>query len=218
MQATYFHEKFKMCELQTTEQKFVRGMKDTARSRFKAHRRLLRMEQKLTRITALSSSLVIALTVMPYIFQGPVQIANLINFVAICVSIIILIASLLQYSNQNSIMAEQHHRSALEINELIRIFELKQNPSEEDFNNLAKNYNFLLQKYSVNHEEEDYHQVVIERRHENLWVSDAKVKKIERAKFWSEMAVDGWVTVIAMLFVLTLAWAIVGPILIRSAR
>lgn len=207
-----------MCELQTTEQKFVRGMKDTARSRFKAHRRLLRMEQKLTRITALSSSLVIALTVMPYIFQGPVQIANLINFVAICVSIIILIASLLQYSNQNSIMAEQHHRSALEINELIRIFELKQNPSEEDFNNLAKNYNFLLQKYSVNHEEEDYHQVVIERRHENLWVSDAKVKKIERAKFWSEMAVDGWVTVIAMLFVLTLAWAIVGPILIRSAR
>ncbi|CAO4173003.1 hypothetical protein EEDFHM_02203 [Methylorubrum populi] len=200
-----------MCSSKTPNEKLISSMQDTVRSRFKAHRRLIELDQRLTKITALSSSLVIVLTVMPYIFKSPDPISDIINFAAVSVSIVILVASLLQYSSANATTAEQHHRCALEINELVRAHSIKQNPTDDDFSTMEKAYGFLLQKYSINHEERDYRQVLLERRYEHPWVTDSIAKSYRWEKFRTDWSVKGWIAVLAMLFVVLFGFTVLGP-------
>lgn len=207
-----------MCQKENPRDKLLSSMKDTVRARFKAHKRLTKLDQNLTAITALSSSLVIILTVMPYIFKSPGQIADIINFIAVLVSVVILVASLLQYSNQNATTAEQHHRCALEINELIRAHNIKEQPSNDEFAQLEKSYGLLLQKYSINHDEIDYHQVLIERRHEHPWLKEDTIKSYEREAWLENWSVRGWIIVLAILLVVSFALAVIGPKLLHNTQ
>ena len=67
----------------------------------------------------------IAITVLPYFLKLSSGITDLYNLVTVALSIVILVASLLQYSNGDVVNSERHHRSALEINELHRLLLLK---------------------------------------------------------------------------------------------
>jgi hypothetical protein len=81
-------------------------------------------------------------------------------------SIIILVSALLHNASRDAVNAEQLHRSALEINELYR--RLMGQP-DTNFGELANQYNMVLQKYSVNHDEIDYLLYQLQRPEEYPW-------------------------------------------------
>lgn len=143
----------------------IRAMKETTRSRFKAHKRLQSLDRKLTWLTALASSYVVIITVAPNYLTYTDSTKSLFDFLTVALSIIILVSSLLQFASQNGVTAEQHHRCALEINEIRR--ELEFAGSAADVSQFLAHYNVALQKYSINHEDIDYDRVRLERRHEH---------------------------------------------------
>ena len=98
----------------------IKRVDETARSRFIASKRLETRDQKIGWIIAMASSYTIILTVMPYFIKLPADITDILNFYTIGLSIVILVSSLLVASRRDTVKAEQHHRSALELNELKR--------------------------------------------------------------------------------------------------
>jgi hypothetical protein len=101
----------------------------------------------------------------------PTQIADLYNLVTVGLSIVILVSSLLQYSNGDVVNAEQHHRSALEMNELRRLLKLKvETAKEKELEDFIDRYNTVLQKYSINHDDIDFLQYKLERPELYPWV------------------------------------------------
>lgn len=158
--------------IEEASDKQLRAMKDTARARFKAHKRLLGVDRRLTWLVALTSSFIIILTVATYVFKAPSCAADTINIFTISLSIIILAASLIQYASQHSVNAEIFHRSALEINELRRELELS-DPSRITYDFISEivaRYNNVLQKYSLNHTDLDHDMALLERAHEHKWM------------------------------------------------
>jgi hypothetical protein len=145
--------------------KLVDAMKETTRSRFKAHRRLQSLDRKLTWLTALASSYVVIITVSPCYLNYSATAIKQFDLLTVALSIIIIVTSLLQFASQNGVVAEQHHRCALEINEVRRDLEFA--GSHADVSPYTARYNAALQKYSVNHEDVDYNRVRLERRHEH---------------------------------------------------
>jgi len=200
-----------MEDYEIARSKLLDSMKTTVRSRFKAHRRLILSDQKLTQTIALSSCVVIIASFITYILKSPPIIADMINLLSACLSLVILIASLLQYSSQNATIAEQHHRSALEINGLLREHETNNNITDLDYEKLCKDYEFVLHKYSVNHEEIDYHNVLIERRHENQWLTDDVVKEYKKDELLENWKRNSWLGVVALIFLVIFGFATIGP-------
>src|SRR5262249_6102985 len=137
-------------------QDFLRSMKITAGARFAAHERLGSHDRELTRITAFTSTYLILLTITPYFIHLPKEVEDNINLAIPIFSIIVLVFSLLQYSTNEVVNAEQHHRSALEINELKRELQIvAEHVDEESLKEYAREYSRILQKYSVNHADID---------------------------------------------------------------
>jgi hypothetical protein len=156
----------------TALSKLAKSLKVTAGCRFNAARRLENHDVKLTRLIAFASAYIIALTVLPYFLKLPSGTTDLYNFVTVTLSIAILVSSLLQYSSANAVNAEQHHRSALEINELGRLLSLKaeNNITEAEVRDFMGRYNAILQKYSINHDEIDFWKYQIEHHDMYPWV------------------------------------------------
>jgi SMODS and SLOG-associating 2TM effector domain family 5 len=72
-------------------------------------------------------------------------------------SVLILAVSLIQYSNDDAVNSEQHHRCGLEINELRgQLQAMQESISEENLREFARRYSHILDKYSVNHDLVDY--------------------------------------------------------------
>jgi hypothetical protein len=159
-------------ETETDRNRLVRTMKSTAGSRFIAAARLERHDKQLTRLTAFTSAYVIALTVLPYFLKQTATVTDLYNFVTVVLSVVILVSSLLQYSNGDVVNAEQHHRSGLEINELRRLLLLKdpQKITPAQLEEFTEKYGAILQKYSINHEDIDYLQYQLERPEDHDWM------------------------------------------------
>ncbi len=153
--------------------KFAKSLGETAGSRFNAAKRLESHDRRLTWTTALSSAYVIIITVLPYLIKIPAEVTSNLNLYTITLSIVIIVSSLLQYSSNNLVNAEQHHRSALEINEIKR--ELLTRGEELDidqFEMLRDRYNNVLQKYSVNHDNMDYYLYQIQNREKYQFISN----------------------------------------------
>jgi hypothetical protein len=150
-------------------------MKTTAGCRFIAAKRLEIRDQALTRLTAFTSAYVIILTALPYFLKTSVHVTDIINFFTIGCAIVILISSLLQYSNNAVANAEQHHRSGLEINEIRREFEIGMDLVDEArVMATSSRYNSVLQKYSVNHDDIDYMKYQYERPESHPWLTGGK--------------------------------------------
>lgn len=138
-------------------QKLLDDMKVTAGSRFNAAKRLEANDRNLTWITAMTSAYIIALTILPYFWKLPQRAADTLNLTTVVLSVIILVSALLHNSKRDAVNAEQHHRSALEINEIRREMLVRGSAIEPDaLFRFAEKYSSVLQKYSVNHTDLDY--------------------------------------------------------------
>jgi len=149
----------------------VKALKETAGSRFIAAKRLEEHDKRLTRLTAFTSAYIIALTILPYFIKLSPQVADVSNLITVAFALVILVASLLQYSSGDMVSAEQHHRSALEINEIRRLLLAQQTLTQDVLVDFTNRYNAVLQKYSVNHDDLDYRRFQLERSNEYPWLT-----------------------------------------------
>ena len=132
-------------------------MEVTKGSRFNASKRLEGRERRMALLIALASALVIALTFMSTAYRLPPTVVSDLNVVTMVASVLILAVSLIQYSNNDAVNAEQHHRCGLEINELRGQLQSMQEPvSEDNLREFSRRYAHILDKYSVNHDLVDY--------------------------------------------------------------
>jgi hypothetical protein len=132
-------------------------MEVTKGSRFNASKRLEGRERRMALLIALASALVIALTFMSTAYRLPPAVVSDLNVVTMVASVLILAVSLIQYSNNDAVNAEQHHRCGLEINELRGQLQSMQEPvSEDNLREFSRRYAHILDKYSVNHDLVDY--------------------------------------------------------------
>lgn len=155
----------------------VKSLKETAASRFIAAKRLEEHDKRLTRLTAFTSAYIIALTILPYFVKLSPNATNVSNLITVAFALVILVASLLQYSSGDVVNAEQHHRSALEINEIRRLLLAQQPLTQQGLVDFTNRYNAVLQKYSVNHDSLDYRRMQLERSNEYPWLTT-------KAKIW----------------------------------
>jgi hypothetical protein len=164
----------------------LKAMKSTASSRFIAASRLEARDRRLTRVTALTSAYVVLLTIFPYFIKQPSVVSDLFNLITVGLSIVILVSSLLQYSSGDIVNAEQHHRSALEINEQRRLLLLLPDTApDEKLGPFAESYSRILQKYSVNHSEIDFQKFQTERPEEFSWMTVCQRRWIHTKVFFS---------------------------------
>lgn len=148
-----------------------KSMKVTAGSRFNAAHYLETHDRNLTILTAMTSVYIIAITIIPYFWKLPTKVIDNLNLVTVVLSIVILVSALLQNSRRDAVNAEQHHRSALEINELRR--ELLVNGSSmphDDMLKFAAKYSYILHKYSINHSNLDYEKFMADRPDQFPWL------------------------------------------------
>ena len=157
-----------------------RNLKQTAGSRFIAAKRLEARDRALTRMAAFASAYVIILTILPYFIEIPKRDTDLINLFTVALALIVLVASLYQYSNGDIVNAEQHHRSGLELNEIRRDLELRDaNITAPELAEFTQRYNLVLQKYSINHDNIDYLKLQLDRPEDYPWV-----KAPQRLQIW----------------------------------
>lgn len=148
------------------------NMKSTAASRFNAAKRLENRERGLTRLTSFTSAYLIGLTVLPYFIKLPPGSGDRINLLTFVLGVVILVASLLQYSARDGVNAEQHYRCGLEIGEMRRRLKIQADSiSDADLLAAADSYALILQKYSINHDQSDFDRYRIERKEEAAMLS-----------------------------------------------
>jgi hypothetical protein len=138
-------------------------MKVTKGSRFNSSKRLEARDRRMTALVAWASIFVIILTICPVFLKSPDRIITLINMATVCLSLVILCASLLQYSNGDQGRAEQLHRCALEIGGVHRRLEADQACAGQGLQTYADEYSKALERYSINHDDVDYQQYMVER-------------------------------------------------------
>ena len=175
------------------EHKFQKALHSTAGSRFNAAKRLGSRDRSLTRFTALSSAYLIALTILPYVWKLPLDVTDNFNLLTIVFSILILISSLLQYSRNDVVNAEQHHRGALEIKEILRDLSMTKTPiAPQGLAGFRRRYDLVLQKYSLNHDDVDYLQYQLQRPEDFPWLSGAPrwwiIVRLAAGRCWRPIA------------------------------
>ena len=141
--------------LEDNKKRLLSDMKRTKGARFNAAERLEQRYHQRNQKTAFASIAVIILTIIPaFIPLSPVLNAFM-SLLTVGSSIIILAFTLLQYSFSDARKAEQLDRCALEINTLRRRLNLDPNVTAISLMEYAQQYDSILAKYPVNHNEED---------------------------------------------------------------
>lgn len=189
----------------------LRNMKSTAASRYNAAKRLEERERSLIRLTGFTSAYLIGLTVLPYFIALPDGGADRINLLTLFLGVVILVASLIQYSSRDGVNAEQYYRCGLEISEMRRPLKLQFDTiSDEDLIQLSNAYSLVLQKYSINHDQVDYNRYRIERAEEAK-----KLSWLEHVTIRLKMLITQHTANIALIsitvFLGWLAFVIVAP-------
>jgi hypothetical protein len=161
--------------MQEVANKLLKSFRTTAGCRFNAAARLESHDRQLTRITAITSAYVIALTILPYFIKLPPHVTDNFNLITVALSIVILVSSLLQYSSNEVVNAEQHHRSALEINEIYRdLLITAHQTTETKLTDFSHRYDAILQKFSINHADIDFLRYQIERPEDYPWLTKCR--------------------------------------------
>ncbi len=185
----------------------LRTMKTTRGCRFNAAKRLEARERSLTRLTSFSSVYVVSMTVIPYFLIIDHDTNKILNLLTFVFGLIILVSSLLQNSNRDAVSAEQHHRCALEISEIVRDLSVESRDMNES-KTLAYNekYNRVLQKYSINHDEVDFSELKLNRPEEFSWITRSQWVLI-RAHL---IVVKQWINCVLLIITLLLAWVLLA--------
>ena len=129
----------------------------TAGSRFNAARRMQSIDRSFNYMLSAVSVAVIALTVLPFIYDLEEPNRQLVGLFTIAASIAILVLTNIKYGNRDLVVAEQLHRCALEINEVGRRIDAEPDGEKQNlFRQYSDEYSAILQKYSVNHDKIDF--------------------------------------------------------------
>lgn len=171
--------------------------------RFEADKRLKTIS-KMSNISLsiLSAYLIIASLISVYNINSTHSF-NLINYIVTALSIILLVLSQYENSQDYKLRAKDFHNCGLELSILynkLRTFKtLNENASEYENRNfttkLSEEYQVILSKYE-NHISIDYSNFMINNRGYFKEITDQDVKKIKKKNFWIKY---GWYSLIIIL-------------------
>lgn len=174
----------------------------TKGARFEADKRLT-IISKMSNISLsiLSAYLIIAGLISVYNIHSNLNF-DLINYVVTALSIILLVLSQHENSQNYNLRAKDFHNCGLELSVLynkLRAFKTLENPTEEDKNSfakkLAKEYQAILSKYE-NHIAIDYDNFKANHTEYFKELTKKQTKRIKRKNFWLRY---GWYTLIISL-------------------
>ncbi|KQM34593.1 hypothetical protein ASF03_21325 [Rhizobium sp. Leaf68] len=149
--------------MENATNELLKSLRATAGSRFNASKRLSHVDKRLTALTAFTSAVIIALTVFPKFIDVSPRAGAWIELMTVAMSILLLASSVLQYASNHAVKSELFHRSALDIQELKRQLQFRaQTIDTPDFLKISADYNDVLQKYSLNHDDVDFYRYQIE--------------------------------------------------------
>ena len=117
-----------------------------------AAERLSSRGRRMALLMVVAATLVIALTVLPYLYKLPTRISTDLDVVTLIMAVVILAVALFQVGTNDPAAAEQYRRCGLELGELHR--ELRNKADSIDENGVATirmRYDTVLQKYGNDH-------------------------------------------------------------------
>ncbi|MRM84327.1 SLATT domain-containing protein [Riemerella anatipestifer] len=175
----------------------------TKGARFEADKRLT-IVSKTSSITLsiFSAYLIISGLISVYNINSDIKI-DVINYVVTALSILLLVLSQYENSQNYNLRANNYHNCGLELsklyNELRNFKTLHENPSEytkrEFALKLSQEYQNILSKYE-NHLTIDYQNFKISHREYFTEIQQKDINKIKRINFWIRY---GWYTLILIL-------------------
>jgi len=181
----------------------------TAGSRFNAAKRLQGRDRRMALVVALASAFVIALTFIPFVYRLPPMVTGDLSVTTLIMSVIILAVSLIQYSNNDAMNAEQHHRSGLEINALHHELAVRvDNLNTEGVEKIGERYAHILQKYSVNHEDIDWDKYRVEHP-ETYQLTKGERLLIHLRLFIARYWLQGLMSLMIMWFLFIVFWHVI---------
>lgn len=158
----------------------TKGARFIAAKRFETH-------EKWSTITISIISVYIISLNLTILLPKNLQILNneTITFSTICLSILVIVISVILSSRNYKVTANKFHDCGREIAEVYDIVCLwKNNPkmvNQKDLEGLIKDYNFLLKKYDINHSRLDYEIFIRDNLSEYKYID---------CKFWFRLKVS----------------------------
>lgn len=143
-------------DLEKQRSQLLLDLKATKGARFNAAERLGQRDKHNITVIAVASVYVITLTLLPVFFHTSERISVFLNLATVSFSLVILVASLLQYSNADPVQIEQYHRCGLELNAIRRELRATDPLTAEALIASGKRFDDVLQKYSINHDTVDF--------------------------------------------------------------
>jgi hypothetical protein len=126
----------------------------TKGSRFNAYRRLKKRNNILTFVTSFSSVHLLAIGILQ--LTNLITLSNkqseLLSFISITLSIIILTYSLIENGKEHGLKSEMHHLCGIELDRIYTQLEMLEKEDVVEVTKLASNYNLVTEKYLLNHE------------------------------------------------------------------
>ncbi|WP_298427370.1 SLATT domain-containing protein [uncultured Kordia sp.] len=175
----------------------------TKGARFKADKRL-RAKAKLSNITLaiISAYLIIASLISVYSIDNNSN-ENLINYAITALSILLLVVSQFENSQEYKLNARIFHDCGLELSELyneLRIFKtLKKKPTDYEAyvfsKKLSERYQIVLKNYQ-NHSSIDYNMFRVSNLDYFDTIATSEIKKIKRKYNWG---IYGWYTIMIVI-------------------
>jgi hypothetical protein len=153
----------------TPVEKLASDLKITAGCRFIAAARLERRERSSNVLVSVYSALLICVSIATFALPLGSSVIRYASFGGIVASILLLVASMKNFAHRYGVEAEQMHRCALEINELRRLLKA-QAPAiaEANLESYVDRYSVILQKWSINHSQEDF----LDYKYKHKWEFD----------------------------------------------
>jgi SMODS and SLOG-associating 2TM effector domain family 5 len=130
----------------------LRDLKVTSGCRINAAERLGTRGRRMALLMVVAATLVIALTILPYLYKLPTKVSTDLDVVTLIMAVVILAVALFQFGTSDPAAAEQYRRCGLELGELHR--ELRGKADSIDENGVATirmRYDTVLQKYGADH-------------------------------------------------------------------
>jgi hypothetical protein len=129
---------------------------NTSGSRFHCSRRLKAKDRFNNGVIFFASSIAILASIAPGLIAVDEVVKTYLTLTSISVSVVILALSGIQYGSNLAVQSEPMHKCALDINEVRRLLEATENPSEKFVKKCLSDYDLILQKYPMNHETVDF--------------------------------------------------------------
>jgi hypothetical protein len=144
------------------DEQLLSEMKVTKGARFNAAKRLEGRHKRMTTVTALASTSVLILTIVPAFIHATELLSAIMNIATISLSALILTFSLLQNANNDQVKSELHHVCAVDISRIRRKFRAKSTEENSFLEKYGAKYDKILKQCSVNHDDIDFYQYKLE--------------------------------------------------------